>query len=172
MTQTLYIVLALAIGFGASLQTGMIASLGRSRGPTEAAWISLLATLSAVAIVFGLRALRGSPPSLPSPLDSVFIFAGIAALGGLALSVSLRGLSPYLAVTGLFGFAYLVSAGFLAPRLGIALFASAVTAGTLFGSVALDHFGAFGVDVQRASVMRILGLLALVLGVVLVRTGR
>jgi transporter family-2 protein len=83
-----------------------------------------------------------------------------------------RGVNPVLAVTGVFGFIYLMGAGFLAPRIGIALFASSVTAGTLIGSVALDHWGAFGADVHRIGIMRMAGLLLLVLGVIFVRYGR
>jgi uncharacterized membrane protein YdcZ (DUF606 family) len=60
----------------------------------------------------------------------------------------------------------------LAPKIGIALFSATVTVGTLTGSVLLDHYGAFGADVQRATLVRIIGLLALFLGVVLVRSGR
>ncbi len=73
----------------------------------------------------------------------------------------------YLAMTGAsFG------AGWLAPKIGIALFSATVTVGTLAGSVLLDHYGAFGADVQRATLVRVVGLMALFLGVVLVRSGR
>lgn len=172
MALVAYIMLALLIGFGSAVQVGMIASLARSRGPTEAAWISILASVAVLALVFGLRAVRGDPPSLPSPFNALVTFTIVAGLSGVALAVSLRGLNPVLAVTGVFGFAYLLAAAFLAPRIGIALFASAVTAGTLAGSVLLDHVGAFGADIQRASLVRLAGLFALILGVVLVRTGR
>lgn len=172
MTQASYLLFAVTIGFGSAVQTGLIGSLARNRGPTEAAWISLLATLCGLAVIFSARALAGNPASLPSPLNGFAPFVVIAVLGGMAMVVSLRGIGPHYAITGLFGFAYLVAAGFLAPRLGIALFASAVTAGTLIGSVALDHVGAFGLDAQRVSAVKVMGLIALIIGVVLVRTGR
>jgi transporter family-2 protein len=172
MTQALYILLAIGVGLGAAFQTGMIASLGRSKGPTEATWISLLATFGAIALAFAVRSLRSDPPDLPSPFDNAAVFAIAGSIAAAALFISLQGLSPILGLTGLFGFAYLISAAFLVPRVGIALFASAVTAGTLLGSVALDHFGAFGATEQRVSLMRAFGLMALILGVVLVRSGR
>lgn len=162
----------MAIGFGSAVQTGLIGSLARNRGPTEAAWVSLLATLCGLAVIFSARAIAGNPANLPAPLNGLTPFAIIAVLGGMAMIVSMRGVGPHYAITGLFGFAYLVAAGFLAPRLGIALFASAVTAGTLIGSVALDHIGAFGLDAQRVSVMKLMGLFALIFGVILVRTSR
>lgn len=172
MTQASYLLLAIAIGFGSAVQTGLIGSLARSRGPAEAAWISLLATLCGLAVIFSVRAFAGNPVSLSAPLNSAIPFVAIALLGATAMVISMRGLGPHYAITGLFGFAYLVAAGFLAPRLGIALFASAVTAGTLIGSVGLDHVGAFGLDTQRVSVVKLMGLFALIAGVVLVRLGR
>src|SRR5262245_31982133 len=66
MTQVLYIGLALAVGLGSAFQAAMITSMGRTRGPTEAAWISLLATLCGLALIFGVRVLRDDPPSLPA----------------------------------------------------------------------------------------------------------
>ena len=172
MTVLLLTLAALLIGLGAAVQLGMVSNIGRLRGPTEAAWINVLATFFGMALVFGVQALRGHPPNLPSPFDNPYVFAGVAAAAAFALSVSMSGLAPYLAIAGVFGFSYLMGAGYLAPRIGIALFASAVTAGTLVGSVALDHYGAFGGEVHRISAMRVSGLVLLVLGVVLVRSSR
>ncbi len=172
MTQALYIAAALLIGAGSAVQVGMIGSLGRQRGAFEATLISMLASILGLAGFLVLRSLRDDPPNLPSPLDEPLIYFAFAVVATAGLVVSMRGLQPYLATAGLFGFLYVVSAAFLAPRVGIALYVSAVTAGTLIGSVALDHVGAFGADVQRATLLRGFGLAALILGVVLVRSGR
>ena len=172
MTQTLYISIAMAIGIGTALQTVMLSSVGRSRGPVEAAWISLLATICGVSLVFGIKVVRGDDVGLPEPFNRILVFVAIALVAAVALVLSLRGLDSYLALTGLYGLVYLISAGFLAPKIGIALFASAVTAGTLLGSVAADHVGLFGVDIHRLSLFRILGVFCLLLGVLLVRSGR
>jgi transporter family-2 protein len=172
MTVALLALLALLIGFGASVQLGMISSIGRLRGPTEAAWINVLATFFGMAIVFGLAALRNNPPNLPAPFDNPLVYGGVAMAAAFALLVSMRDLAPYLGIAGVFGFTYLMGAGYLAPRIGLALFASAVTAGTLIGSVALDHYGAFGSEIHRVSVMRVGGLALLIVGVVLVRASR
>src|SRR3989304_704023 len=109
------------------------------------------------------------PPPLPPPRNEPLVYVVLGGAATVALVVSMRGLQPYLSAAGLFGFLYVVSAAFLAPRIGIALYVSAVTAGTLIGSVALDHLGAFGAEVPRVTLVRGLGLLALILGVVLVR---
>lgn len=172
MTQVAYLLLALVVGFGSALQIGMIGALGRHRGPTEAAWLSLLATTAGIALVFAVRTLLRDPPNLPSPFSNALLFAAIAGAMALALALSMRGVHTYLAMAGIFGLTYLVSAGFLAPRIGLAVFSSAVTSGTLIGAVTLDQLGAFGDDVHHFTIVRGLGIVALVLGVVLVRSGR
>ncbi len=172
MTQLLYISMAIGVGVGSAMQVSMVGSLGRVKGPTEAAWISLMATVLSISLALALRSLVRRPPDLPSPFDNAYIFVVLAVCAGIALSISIRGLSPYLAMAGIFGFIYLACTAFLAPRIGIALFASAATAGTLSGSVGLDHIGAFGADVHRLTFLRLCGIAALLVGVVFVRSGR
>lgn len=172
MTDAAYILLAILVGVGSAAQVGMIGALGRQRGVFEATLISMFASIIGLTVFIVLRSLRDEPPHLPAPLDQPLLY-GLAAAGSSAgLLIAMRGLQPYLATAGLFGFLYVVSAAFLAPRLGVALYVGAVTAGTLFGSVGLDHVGAFGADVQRLTLLRALGVAALLVGVVLVRSGR
>jgi transporter family-2 protein len=64
---------------------------------------------------------------------------------------------------------YLVAAAYLAPRIGVGLFLAGVIAGQLGGGVLLDHVGAFGVAARPVDAVRILGVVALLAGVVLVR---
>jgi uncharacterized membrane protein YdcZ (DUF606 family) len=172
MTQALYVIAALAIGAGSAVQISLISALGRERGPTEAAWINVLGTFGGMALVFLLGAVRDDPPNLPAPFNASTTYVATAIVACVALVVCMRGLDPYLAIAGLFGFIYLYGAGYIVPRAGVALFAGAVTAGTLVGSVWLDHVGAFGGEVYRVSALRVLGLLALMAGVVLVRSSR
>jgi transporter family-2 protein len=172
MTHFLYVFLAMMIGIGSAVQIGFIGQLGRLRGPTEASWVSAIGTVTGIAVIFAIQSLRHDPPSLPSPFNTAAPFAAIAVLMAAALTVGVRGLDPYFALAGLFGLTYLFGAGYLAPRIGIALFAGATTAGTLIGALALDHFGAFGGVVQRISMVRIVGVVTLLAGVVLLRSGR
>jgi transporter family-2 protein len=172
MTQAFYILLALIVGLGSAVQVSMLGSLGRFRGPIEATWISMLASVVSATVFLAARSSLNDPPKLAEPFSHAYVFAPIAALAGLALAISIKGSHPYFAISGIFGFAYVISAGYLAPRTGIALFVAAVTAGTLIGSVALDHFGAFGNTEQRITLARTAGVLALIVGVVLVRSGR
>ena len=172
MTQLLYIVASLIIGAGSGLQVALLGSIGRVRGASEAALINTMGAFMGIALLLCWQILRHNAPNLPSPFNSLAPFLiGIAAAVA-TLAVCTQGLDPYLAFTGFLGFSYVIGASFLAPRVGVALFASAVTVGTLTASVGLDHVGAFGGVVQRISVFRVVGLMFLALGVVMVRSGR
>jgi uncharacterized membrane protein YdcZ (DUF606 family) len=172
MSQLTFIAIAVGIGLASALQTSMLGSLGRLRGPSEATWLSMLATLAVLALLLAVQSVSHDPPQLPAPFRSVTLFALVAVLAAAALALSLNGLSAYYAATGLLGFAFVVSAAFVVPRLGIALFACSLTAGTLLGALILDHVGAFGGDVHRVSTLRLMGVAAVVLGVALVRGSR
>jgi transporter family-2 protein len=169
MTQAVYIATAVIVGLASALQVGMIGSLGRQRGAFEATLISMLASILALAVFLILRSLRNENPDLPSPLDQAWVYVAFGAVGAAGLAVAMRGLPLYLSLTGVGGFVYVIAAAFLGPRIGIALYTSAVTAGTLIGAVALDHVGAFGNEIQRVDVLRLVGVAALLVGVVLVR---
>ncbi|MCY4616232.1 MAG: DMT family transporter, partial [Chloroflexi bacterium] len=80
-----------------------------------------------------------------------------------------HGPSAYLAGVGLFGAAFIIGGAALAPKLGVALLFSAVTAGTLAGALVMDHFGAFGNDAQRVTLLRVVGVLVVLGGVLIVR---
>jgi transporter family-2 protein len=172
MTQWLYVLMAMGVGVGSAVQIGLVGQMGRLRGPEEASWVSVLGTMTGMALLFTVQSIRNETPHLPSPFDTLAPFVAIAVLAGGALLIGLRGIDLYLGIAGVFGLLYLVGASFLAPRVGIALFVGGVTAGTLIASVGLDHVGAFGGVVQRISVVRIVGLVALMGGVVLIRSGR
>jgi transporter family-2 protein len=64
---------------------------------------------------------------------------------------------------------FLLSASFLAPRIGIGLFLAAFVAGQIGGGVLLDHIGAFGTATRAVDAPRLIGVVALLAGVVLVR---
>jgi uncharacterized membrane protein YdcZ (DUF606 family) len=170
MSQTLYIALALTLGVGGATQTAMIASIGRDRSAMEAAWVSILATVLGISAVLAFRTLRGSTATLSPPFDGPSLFAIAAVAAALALAMSVRGLPAYFAATGLLAVAYLVSIGYVVPKLGIALFLSAVTAGTLLGGLGLDHVGAFGGEIQQLTLRRVTAVLLVVVGVVVARS--
>lgn len=169
MTHNAYVLLSIVVGLGAATQLAMLGAMGRERGAYEATWISVIGTIGGLAIVLVVRSFRGDSPNLPAPLDSGWPFVLVVALCAIALVISMRGLSPYLAVCGLLGMGYLLSVGFAAPRIGVALFLGAATAGTLFGSAVYDHVGAFGSEAHRTTLLRAGGIGVIFLGVIMVR---
>jgi bacterial/archaeal transporter family-2 protein len=169
MWNLLLLLAAMLIGLGAAVQTSMLGSVGRLRGPSEATWLSILATASAVAVILAVRGIRGDSPALPAPFDRPLVFIGAALLAGLALLLTARGLPPYYAITGLFGLAFIFGAATLVPRIGVALFLGATIAGQLVGAIFLDQFGAFGATAQPVTPLRLAGVTLLLLGVVMVR---
>ncbi len=168
-TQILFIALAVLIGLGSSLQVSMISAMGRMRGPLEASWVSMLASLLGMVILLGCQALQQRGLHLPVPFERWWVFAIAGTLFAVSLALAMRGIAPYFALTGLLAVPFLIGAGFLAPRLGVGLFLSAVIAGQMTGSVLLDHVGAFGLDIQRITVYRALGVALLFGGVSLIR---
>lgn len=77
---------------------------------------------------------------------------------------------PWWAWAGGFYGAFFVAAGaYAAPRLGIASLITIAVAGQLAAAIAIDHYGAFGLERAPISPGRILGVLLVVGGVVLVR---
>src|SRR5690606_28130816 len=113
-----------------------------------------------------------------SPLNAAFVsFAvGTVALGLLALAVqtrpdvaAMKALPWWAWMGGLYGCAFVVSAAWGVPRLGVAPTITVMIAGQLLLSLALDHFGALGVTKQPLSLGRIAGVALVIGGVVLVR---
>ena len=70
---------------------------------------------------------------------------------------------------GLLGAFLVASTVVLAPRLGAASMIALIIAGQMTASLALDHFGWLGYQVQPISGLRILGGILLVSGVALIR---
>ena len=113
-----------------------------------------------------------------SPLNAAFVsFAvGTVALGLLALVLqtrpdvgAMKALPWWAWMGGLYGCAFVISAAWGVPRLGVATTITVMIAGQLLLSLALDHFGALGVEKQPLSLGRIAGVALVIGGVVLVR---
>ena len=101
--------------------------------------------------------------SRPSPARSRVVTGSAAGRWPCA------GFPAAYAVTGLPAVPYLLAASYLAPRIGVGLFLAALIAGQLGGGVLLDHFGALAPRRVRSMLARMLGVAALLVGVVLVR---
>lgn len=169
MDQLLYIGVAVMAGLISATQVGLIGAITRNRGPFEATWISMLASLAGMALVLGVMSAVGRSPNLPSPFDSTGLYVVLFAVMAGSLFVAGQGLPRYVLLTGVTSIPYLLAASWAGPRIGIAVFIAAVVTGQLAGSVALDHVGAFGATPRPVDLARAAGIVALIAGLVLIR---
>jgi transporter family-2 protein len=169
LEQALFILTAMLLGAGAALQISLVGAMSRLRGPGEASWISILGSLTGLALVIGIRQAWGEQLRLPAPFDRAFVLALIAGGGAVALALAVRGIAPQYGLTGLLAVPTLIGAGFLVPRIGIGQFAATVIAGQLLGAMVVDHTGAFGAATHRVDATRVVGIVALLFGVVLIK---
>jgi len=169
MDQILYIGVAIGAGFISATQVGLIGVITRSRGPFEATWVSMLGSLSGMALLLGLLTFAGRRPDFASPFDGPWVYVGLATIMTTSLLVVGQGLPGYVLLTGLTSIPYLLVASWVGPKIGIAVFFAAIVTGQLTGSVLLDHFGAFGTTPRPVDLARGAGVLALLAGVVLIR---
>ena len=138
--------LALVSGVCLAMQVAINAGLSRAVGhPIIAALISVCVT--AACLVVAMVMLRIAAPAR-------------AALGGVA---------PWAWSGGALGALYLTFTITAVPRLGAAIVVAVIIAGQLLTSLLLDHIGAFGLPEHGVSPLRVVGAVALVAGVVLIR---
>jgi bacterial/archaeal transporter family-2 protein len=74
-------------------------------------------------------------------------------------------------IGGLLGAAAISGTILLAPRIGLANLLALVIAGQLLASLAIDHFGILGVAVRPVSVIKAIGALVMISGVLLTLFG-
>jgi len=169
LEQPIFILTAMLLGAGATTQVSLVGAMARLRGPGEASWISILGTVTGLALVISFRQAWGEQLRLPAPFNRAFVLALIAVGAAVALAFAVRGITPRYGLTGLLAVPTLIGAGFLAPRLGIGPFVAAVIAGQLACAVVVDHIGAFGAATHRLDATRVAGIVALLCGVLLVK---
>lgn len=116
--------------------------------------------------------------NLNNPLQAAFIsFAvGTIALGVVALPQGPRwnfgemsGFSWWVWTGGLLGAYFVISAIFLVPRFGAATYLVLNIAGQMVTALILDHYGLLGFSEQRISLLRVVGAILLLIGVILIR---
>lgn len=172
LTDVVYIGVSAVLGLSAAVQLSMVGAMGRRLGAREATWVSILGTLSGLAIVVAVQSARQRHTSLPSPLDRRWVVAGMAVVLVAALLVSARDIPLYFVLTGTIATVFLLLTGVLVPRLGLALFFAVVTLGTVGGALVMDDLGAFGATPQNVSLGRALGVGLVGVGTVIVRRAK
>jgi transporter family-2 protein len=146
MQQIIFMLVAVVAGAVLPLQAGMNTRMGHSLG--NPMWASFISFVIGAVGVFGYMLATKVPLNLIS---------------------NARTAPAYLWVAGFLGAFYVSSVILLVPRLGVALTFGLVIAGQMVISVLIDHLGLMGVPVKEASLMRVLGILLLVVGVVIIR---
>ncbi len=142
----LFLLLALAAGVLLPVQAGLNAQLRAALGsPVAAALVSFLVGTAGLATVALL--LR-----VPLPL-------------GRAWTIT----SPWQWSGGLIGAVYVLAAIVLAPRLGAATLIAAVVAGQMITSLVLDQYGLVGFPVHSLTLVRLLGAVLVIAGVILIQ---
>ena len=145
----LYILLMLAAGAGIAAQIAVNAQLRVATG--SALWAANI--VFAVSMAVALLAIAGTAvfSTLPSPAPALWRAPAWVWTGGL------------------FGAVYVVLAILLADRMGAALVSATGIFGQLCASILIDHYGWFGMPIQRATPARLIGVALLAAGVVLIR---
>lgn len=168
MTTLLSVLAALVIGAGGAVQSAMLGALGRERTPVGAAWVSVWATVGGLALLLAIRSLRNGDAPAP-PLRRPELLGVLALACFSVLIVAMRGLPWHYAVTGMFGLAFIIGAGVIVPKIGVAFWVGGTLTGTLIAGVLLDHLGAFGTTATPAGPARLIGIGLLVAGLGMIR---
>lgn len=99
---------------------------------------------------------------------AVLVLLVLATQPRLALA-PLRDVPWYAWAGGFYGAFFVAVGAYAAPRLGIASLITIAVAGQMIAAIAIDYWGAFGLDRVPITPGRLLGVLLVVVGVVLVR---
>ncbi|OHV82866.1 DMT family transporter [Rhizobium sp. LCM 4573] len=141
-----FLVAALISGALVPFQAGANAALGRALGhPLWATMVSL--AVSAICVIPVMIALRVSAPTIAN------------------LAVQPK----WIWIGGVAGVIYITAAVLLAPKLGAAGFMTAVIAGQILASMAIDYFGVVGFAARPISGPRLIGALLVVAGVLVMQ---
>lgn len=138
-------VLALAAGFGLTVQVGMNAALRQAFGSPSLATLANFLVGTAALVVY--VALERAPWPDRSAAASAPLWAWLG---------------------GLFGAFYVVAATVVGPRLGASMLLALTVLGQLVAALAVDHFGWLGFPQHPLSVVRLAGAALLFAGVLLI----
>jgi transporter family-2 protein len=117
--------------------------------------------------------------ALGSPVAATLVSFLVGTVGLAAIAVLLRtplplgrgwaATTPWQWSGGLIGAVYVLAAIVLAPRLGAATLIAAVVAGQMVTSLVLDQYGLVGFPVHSLTLVRLLGAVLVIAGVILIQ---
>lgn len=135
---------AFAVGLLLPLQNGLLTRIGKELGQPVMAAMAATVTTAVVMLLYYVATREPVPAG--SAVARVPLWAWVGGTLG----------AVYLTVTIL-----------LAPKLGVAALMATVIAGQVVASEAIDHFGAFGLDVKPINFSRIAGAVLVIAGALL-----
>jgi transporter family-2 protein len=138
-----------------------------------------------VLVAGGLIALQAPTNSLIARAGGSAVLAALIsfAVGTLALLVvwlagghrprggAFAGLPWYAWIGGFYGATFVAVAAYAAPRIGLASLITIGIAGQIVVAMWLDQLGALGLPRDRINVVKLLGAMLVIAGVILVRIG-
>lgn len=148
MDRTAALLVTVVVGGVLAIQAPINGQLGLHVGKIQAALISFI--VGTILLTF-----------------IVFVFDG-----GFDRGTGVGAVPWYYFLGGLLGAAYITTVIFTVGVLGAGGITAATISAQLATSMALDHFGAFGLDKQPVTWSRVLGVLLLAVGTYLVVAGR
>ena len=146
MNNLIYVLAAIVIGIGVSLQPPINSVMARTlNSPLLSASISLFISVNAAALLW------------------LFLDKGSTDLS------QIKTLPWWVLCGGLIGLLFVAGSIVVAPVTGIALFFVCVVAGQLIGGSVMDQFGLFGLPVKSINITKLIGLLLVIAGAILVQ---
>jgi thiamine biosynthesis protein ThiS len=165
----LLLLLVFAAGLTAAVQILVNGDMGKERGVPEALLVSVTVTFGCAVGFMLIRFVLVGEMDLRTPGPALLYLLPVAAVALLAFLGLMGGLPWYYFLGGVAG-AFIVGTIALAgPRVGIATTSAVLIAGQMAGAILWDHLGMLSQAKDPVDVMKILGALFIVGGVVLVR---
>jgi len=165
----LLLLLAFGAGLAAATQILVNGAMGEERGVPEALLVSVTVTYGSVVLfMLGRFALLGDL-NLNTPGRPLIYLLPLAVIGVMAFLGLMRGLEWYYFLGGLAGAMIVWTVALTGPRIGIATTSAAIIAGQMVGAILWDHLGLLSQAKDPIDVLKIVGALLIVGGVVLVR---
>lgn len=137
------------------------------------AWtLAVAAVVAGFLLPFQAGANARLSTSLPDRLQAAVVSFAVGLLALVVLALAKAGVPtsvkpglPWWAwIGGLMGAAYVASAVYIAPRLGVVALLVLGLVGQAAGSILVDHFGLMGLPTREMTPGRIIGLLVVLAG--------
>jgi thiamine biosynthesis protein ThiS len=165
----LLLLLAFGAGIAAATQILVNGAMGEERGVPEALMVSATVTYGSVVLFMLIRFAIMRELNLDTPVKPLLYLLPLALVALLAFLGLMGGLQWYYFLGGLAGALIVGTVVLTGPRIGIATTSAALIAGQMVGAILYDHLALLDQAKDPIDVLKVVGTLLIVGGVVLVR---